>query len=72
MRTFLITLMVSTVATVALWQFGMANLVWPEHPFVSTVGIAATCGIATQLLLTHNLVLETPPEPAKRARSTPQ
>lgn len=51
MRTFLITFLVSTVASVALWQFGLAYMVCPAHPFLATIGIAAACGIATQLLL---------------------
>ena len=51
MRTLLITLLVSTVVTAAFWQFGLANLVWPAHPFLATLGIAVTCGIRRQLLL---------------------
>lgn len=51
MRTWLITLLVSTLVTVAFWQFGLARMVWPAHPFLATLGIAVTCGIATQLLL---------------------
>jgi predicted exporter len=51
MPTWLITLLVSTVVTVAFWNFGLANLVWPAHPFLATLGIAVTCGIAAQLLL---------------------
>jgi len=51
MRTWLITLLVSTVVTVAFWQFGLANLLWPAHQFLATLGTAVTCGIAAQLLL---------------------
>jgi predicted exporter len=51
MRKWLITLLVSTVVTVAFWQFGLANIVWPAHPFLATLGIAVACGIAAQLLL---------------------
>ena len=51
MRTFLITLLVSTVVTVAFWNFGLADVVWPAHPFLATLGTAVACGIAAQLLL---------------------
>jgi predicted exporter len=51
MRTWFITFLVSTVASVALWQFGLAHMIWAAHPFVATIGIAVACGIATQVLL---------------------
>jgi hypothetical protein len=51
MRTILITFLVSTVVSVAFWQFGLAYAVWPAHPFLATIGIAVACGIAAQLLL---------------------
>lgn len=51
MRTFLTTLLVSTVVSVAFWQFGLAYLIWPAHPFLATLGIAVACGVAAQLLL---------------------
>ena len=51
LRTILITFIVSTVVSVAFWQFGLAYIVWPAHPFLATIGIAAACGVAAQLLL---------------------
>ena len=51
MRTTLITFLVSTVASVALWQGGLAFTIWPAHPFLATLEIAAAFGIAVQLLL---------------------
>jgi len=51
MRVWLMTLLVSTVVSVALWQFGLAYIVWPAHPFLATIGIAVVCGVAAQLLL---------------------
>jgi hypothetical protein len=51
MRTWLMTLLVSTVVSVAFWQFGLAYVIWPAHPFLATLGIAVACGIAAQLLL---------------------
>jgi len=52
MRTWLTTLLVSTVVSVAFWQFGVAWIVWPAHPFLATLGAALACGIAAQLLPT--------------------
>ena len=54
MRVLLITFLVSTVATVALWQFGLAYKIWPAHPFLAAVAIAAAGGIAIQLLLSRD------------------
>ena len=51
MRTWLGTFLVSTVVSVAFWQFGLAWIVWPAHPFIATIGAALACGIAAQLLL---------------------
>ncbi len=55
MRIFLVTLAVSTVAAVALWQFHLAHKIWPSHPFLATVFIAAGCGFAAQLVASHDL-----------------
>jgi len=52
-RLFLITLAVSTVAAVVLWQLGLAFAIWPTHPFLATVITAAGCGIMIQLLGSH-------------------
>ena len=53
MRIFLVTLLVSTMGGIALWNFGVANRIWPAHPLLVTVAIAAACGIAVQLVLTY-------------------
>jgi hypothetical protein len=53
MRVFLITLLVSTVGGIVFWNFGLANKIWPAHPFVTAVALAAICGIAVQLVLTY-------------------
>jgi hypothetical protein len=53
MRIFLITLLVSTVSGIVLWQFGLAGKIWPAHPFFTSVALAAACGIAAQLVLTY-------------------
>ncbi len=54
MRIFLITLAASTGLSIALWEFGLAAKIWPQHPFFTTVAIAAACGIAIQLLLSRD------------------
>jgi hypothetical protein len=51
MRIFLITLVTSTVASIALWQFGLAQRIWPAHPLLATTAIAMACGIAVQTVL---------------------
>lgn len=53
MRIVLKTFLVSTVASLALWEFGLAYAIWPTHPFLATLGIAAACGIAVQLHLSR-------------------
>jgi hypothetical protein len=69
-RIFLITLVVSTFGAIALWQFGLAHKISPAHPFLVTVAIAAGCGIAVQLLLSHDAVSDTKQrtEPRKPAQ----
>lgn len=54
MRIFLITLVVSTVSSIILWQFGLASRIWPARPFLATILIAAGCGTAIQLLLSRD------------------
>ena len=54
MRIFLITLVVSIVASIGLWNFGVAQKIWPAHPMFATILIAAACGIAVQMVLTRD------------------
>lgn len=51
MRRWLMTLLVSTVVSLAFWQFELAYIIWPAHAFLATLGSAVACGIAAQLLL---------------------
>jgi hypothetical protein len=51
MRTFLITLVVSIVASIGLWSFGLAARIWPDHPLFATTLIACACGIVVQTWL---------------------
>jgi hypothetical protein len=53
MRIFLITLLVSTVSSIVLWNFGLAGKIWPAHPLFTTVVLAAACGTVVQLVLTY-------------------
>jgi hypothetical protein len=53
MRIFLITLVASTVISVALWQFGLARKIRPAHPLLAITVIAAACGIAVETVLSR-------------------
>jgi uncharacterized membrane protein YdfJ with MMPL/SSD domain len=53
-RTFLITLTASTVASVILWQLGLAAKIWPAHPLLTTVILAALGAAVVQLFLTYD------------------
>ena len=59
MRIFLITFVVSTVSSIALWQLGLASKISPAHPFFTTVIVAAGCGIAVQLILSRDSATQT-------------
>ena len=56
MRIFLVTLLVSAVASIGLWNFGFAHTIWPAHPFLATVVFAVICGVTAQLILSHETV----------------
>ena len=51
MRIFLITLAASLVPSIALWQFGYSQKIWPSHPLLATTLIAWACGISVQTWL---------------------
>jgi len=54
MRIFLVTLAVSPIAGVAIWQCGFARRISPSHPVLATVVIAAGCSIAAQLAASND------------------
>jgi hypothetical protein len=54
MRVFLITLAASTGASIALWNLGLARLIWPAHPMVLTAIAAAGCAAAVQMILQYD------------------
>jgi hypothetical protein len=58
MRLFLVVFVASTVASIALWQFGLGKIIWPAHPVLASVVIAAACGSAVQLILSRDEVLK--------------
>jgi len=51
-RTFLITLLVSIVASIVLWNLGLAHLIWPGHPYAATVLFATLLAWGVQSYLT--------------------
>jgi hypothetical protein len=51
MRIFLITLWVSIITSIGLWNFGLAQRIWPAHPLLCTTLLAMACGITAQSLL---------------------
>jgi uncharacterized membrane protein YdfJ with MMPL/SSD domain len=53
-RTFLITFAASTGASVILWQLGLAAKIWPAHPLLTTVILAAVGAAVVQLFLTYD------------------
>lgn len=60
MRAFLLTLVATTVLSIILWQFGVAQHIWPAHPLLAITIIAGVGGSAFQMLLNRD---------AKRDRS---
>jgi hypothetical protein len=52
-KTFLITFLVSTAASICLWQFGLGSRIWPSHPFLAALGTAVAAGIAVQVVFSQ-------------------
>jgi hypothetical protein len=53
-RTFLIVFVASTVASVILWQFGLAAKIWPAHPLLTTVILAGAMAAVVQIFLRYD------------------
>lgn len=51
MRVFLIVLGVSIVGSVVLWNFGIAQRIWPAHPVLTTTIIVGGCAAVMQSIL---------------------
>jgi hypothetical protein len=54
MRIFMITLGVSIITSIGLWNFGIAERIWPTHPLLCTTLLSMACGITAQTLLTRD------------------
>jgi len=50
-RTFLIVLAVSIGLSIGLWNFGLAQKIWPAHPLLATTLIAMVCAMLVQTIL---------------------
>ena len=51
---FLIVLAVSIVASIELWNFGVAAKIWPAHPLICTTVLAMALAIAVQMALSND------------------
>ena len=54
MRVFLIVLGVSIVGSVMLYNFGIAQRIWPTHPVLATTLIAGGCAALMQSILSRD------------------
>ena len=54
MRIFLIVLGISIVGSVVLWNFGIAERIWPAHPVLATTIIAGGCATLMQSILSRD------------------
>jgi hypothetical protein len=54
MRVFLIVLGIAIVGSVVLWNFGIAQRIWPAHPVLATTIIAGGCAALMQSILSRD------------------
>jgi hypothetical protein len=54
MRVFLIVLGISLVGSVVLYNFGIAQRIWPAHPALATTLIVGGCAAVMQTLLSRD------------------
>jgi hypothetical protein len=54
MRVFLIVLGVSIVGSVVLYNFGIAQRIWPAHPVLATTIIVGGCAAIMQSILSRD------------------
>ena len=54
MRVFLIVLGISIVGSVVLYNFGIAQRIWPAHPALATTIIAGGCAAIMQSILSRD------------------
>lgn len=60
MKSFLVTFLISTAATICLWQFGLGRIMWPAHPFIAALITAIACGIVAQILFSRDSAGQAP------------
>jgi hypothetical protein len=54
MRVFLIVLGTSIVGSIVLYNFGIAQRIWPAHPALATTLIVGGCAAVMQVILTRD------------------
>ncbi len=54
MRVFLIVLGISIVGSIVLYNFGIAQRIWPAHPVLATTFIAGGCAALMQSILSRD------------------
>ena len=54
MRVFLIVLGVSIMGSIVLYNFGVAQRIWPTHPVLATTLIAGGCAALMQSILSRD------------------
>jgi hypothetical protein len=54
MRVFLIVLGISIVGSIVLYNFGIAQRIWPAHPVLATTLIAGGCAALMQSILSRD------------------
>ena len=58
MRIFLIELVASIVASIALWNFGLSQKIWPTHPLAATALIAGIGAAVLHIILHRDAARE--------------
>ena len=59
MRIFLIVLVASLIASIGLWNFGLAQRIWPAHPLLATTFVAGLGAAVLQMVLRRDAQRET-------------
>jgi hypothetical protein len=59
MKTFSVTFLISTAASICLWQLGLGNRIWPAHPFLAALATAIAAGIVVQVLISSRRIVPT-------------
>jgi hypothetical protein len=65
MRIFLIVLVASLIASIGLWNFGLAQRIWPEHPLLATALIAGVGAAVLELVLRRDARREAAKSPQR-------